>query len=409
LYSALVLGSGGPYIGAGFRKGKGMNKIPVGMLRDGLSFSQPVFIEDDNLLVPAKVAIRKKDLERLKAWGIDTVETEGQLILPLMNGGDAPVPVKGAVEGTAETRLIYAALIEQLDEIFTAIKSSPSPGVFTEDAAKVQSFSQISAMLSKIIREDKGQLIGFILGGKITGRDMAKSSVNTAILAALIAGEMRMSDQDLRQVVTGALLHDVGMLKLPRELLRKNGGLSPAEQKQVGIHPLYAYKLICNGLFYPDAVGLTALQHHERWDGEGYPQRLSGADIAAGARIVSVADAFEAMVSEKPYRNSMIGYQAMKNLLADNCRRFDPEILKIFIKIMGIYPIGSTIMLNSGALAQVVAVQQDAPLRPKIRLLRDAAGKTAVRGEGDLIDLLADKSFFIARAVDPRELGTSHG
>jgi HD superfamily phosphodiesterase len=383
-----------------------MDKIPVRMLADGLSFSRPVFIDDDNLLVPAKVAIRKKDLERLKAWGIDTVETEGKPIFPRVNS-DA------GADNAAGTRraclALYLALIDQLNDIFGTIKSGPAPDVFTEDPAKVRALNQIGEALINIIREDQARLVGFVLGEKITGRDLAKSSVNTAILAALIAGEMRLSDQDLRQVVTGALLHDVGMLKLPRELLRKKGGLSPAEQKQVGIHPLYAYKLIRNGLCYPEAVGLTALQHHERWDSEGYPQRLSGAEIAAGARIVSVADAFEAMISEKPYRNSMIGYQAMKNLLADNCRRFDPEVLKIFIKIMGIYPIGSTVMLNNGALAQVAAVQQDAPLRPKIRLLPGGSGAAPARSGEEPIDLLAEKSIFIVRAVDPRELARCHG
>ena len=80
-------------------------------------------------------------------------------------------------------------------------------------------------------------------------------------------------------------------------------------------HPLYTYRFICRDLLFPEEIGLIALQHHERWDGEGYPRRLSGNDIELGARIISVADAFEAMVSEKPYRNSMLGYQAMKDRL----------------------------------------------------------------------------------------------
>jgi hypothetical protein len=123
-----------------------------------------------------------------------------------------------------------------------------------------------------------------------------------------------------------------------------------------------------------------------------------------GARIVSVADAFEAMVSQKPYRNSMMGYQALKNLLSDNSRRFDPDVLKAFIQTMGIYPIGSIILLNNGSLARVVEVQGTAPLRPKIRILIDEFGKVFKQDEGDTIDLLTEKSLFIARAVDPKEV-----
>jgi HD-GYP domain-containing protein (c-di-GMP phosphodiesterase class II) len=166
--------------------------------------------------------------------------------------------------------------------------------------------------------------------------------------------------------------------------------------------------MICKELLYPEEVGVIALQHHERWDGEGYPRRLAGEAIDLGARIVSVADAFEAMVCEKPYRNSMIGYQAMKNLLSDNARRFDPEVLKAFIKTMGIYPIGSIVLLNTGAIARVIEGHSDAPLRPKIRILVDEFGNAFNNDDGEIINLLQEKSMFIARAIDPKELTRGH-
>jgi hypothetical protein len=93
----------------------------------------------------------------------------------------------------------------------------------------------------------------------------------------------------------------------------------------------------------------------------------------------------------------------MKNLLSDNSRRFDPDVLKAFIKTMGIYPIGSIVLLNNGALARVVEVHGDAPLRPQIRVLIDEFGKTYKQDDGELVNLLMEKSLFIARAIDPRE------
>jgi hypothetical protein len=105
----------------------------------------------------------------------------------------------------------------------------------------------------------------------------------------------------------------------------------------------------------------------------------------------------------------MVGYQAMKNLLSDNSRRFDPSVLKIFIQTMGIYPIGSIVLLNNAALARVIEVRADAPLRPKIHLLIDGSGTIFKPNEGDIIDLLAEKSLFIVKAVDPRELIAKNG
>ncbi|HQG40991.1 MAG TPA: HD domain-containing phosphohydrolase, partial [Spirochaetales bacterium] len=157
-------------------------------------------------------------------------------------------------------------------------------------------------------------------------------------------------------------------------------------------------------LGYPDEVGVIVLQHHERWDGEGYPRKLKGAEIDILARIVSVADAFEAMISEKPYRNSMIGYQAMKHLMSDNGRRFDPDVLKAFLQSMGVYPVGSLVLLNNSAIARVVENHAQAPLRPKIRLLVDATGTVFQEHEGSMIDLLKEKALFIVRAISPQEL-----
>jgi HD-GYP domain-containing protein (c-di-GMP phosphodiesterase class II) len=389
-----------------------MKKVPVSSLRAGLTFTQPVYIEGNSLLVPAGIALRKKDIERLKSWGVDTVETDGDMVAQEKeSAGETADAAKGAGEtdkkklnalslaGVQDNKGAYRSymdLIERLDGVFTNIASGIS--------VEIRSIDNITGRLLQTVREQRDDIIGYILGGEVKGHDFAKSSVNTAILSALIAMELRLPNHKIMQVVTGALLHDVGMLRLPREILDKKGGLSEAELQRMQAHPLYTYKIIGKELLYPEDVGLVALQHHERWDGEGYPRRLSGAEIDMGARIVSVADAFEAMVSEKPYRNSMMGYQAMKNLLSDNSRRFDPDVLKAFIQTMGIYPIGSIILLNNGSIARVVEVQGDAPLRPKIRVLIDEFGKMYKPDEGDMLDLLTEKSLFIARAIDPREL-----
>jgi HD-GYP domain-containing protein (c-di-GMP phosphodiesterase class II) len=254
------------------------------------------------------------------------------------------------------------------------------------------------------VREQRPSFIGFILGGEIKGHALAKSLVNTAILSALIAMELKQPNHKIVQMVTGAMLHDVGMLRMPKEIVEKKGGLSEAELQRIKSHTLYAYKIVTKELLYPEDVGIIVLQHHERWDGEGYPRRIAGTAIDLGARIVSVADAFEAMVSKKPYRNSMMGYQAMKNLLSDNLRRFDPNVVKAFIQTMGIYPIGSIVLLNNGAMARVQEVSATAPLRPRIRILIDEFGKIFKQDDGDLIDLLVEKSLFIAKAVDPGEI-----
>jgi HD-GYP domain-containing protein (c-di-GMP phosphodiesterase class II) len=389
-----------------------MKKIEVKSLQAGLIFTQPVFIEGNNLLVPAGIAVRKKDIERLSSWGIETVETNGELtpgsrknIMGLM---EEPKPAERTSSPLVLTEVrenkgsyrSYRNLIAQLDEIFTGAGSGAE--------VNIQIMDDIIEKLLQMVREHRDSMIRYILGGEIAGYEMAKNSINTAILSALVAMELNIPKLKIMQIATGALLHDVGMLRLPKQIVNKKGELSERELRSMHIHPLYAYQIICKELHFPEEVGLVALQHHERWDGEGYPRHLAGEAIDLGARIISVADAFEAMVSQKPYRNSIGGYQAMKNLLSDNSRRFDPRVLKAFIKTMGIYPIGSIIVLNNKTVARVVEVQGSAPLRPKIRILIDETGRTYKKDEGKTIDLLAEKGLFIARAVDLRELTRRH-
>lgn len=371
-------------------------------LKAGMKFTQDVYVDGRNLLVPANIPIKQKDLDQLVKWGIKEASTEGDMV-----AADAPAAAAEAAPGSGsvltlpavqenkERYRLYTDMIEKLDELFRQIAG--------EEETPLKPLELIVNGVLNSIRTSTNDMIGFVLGGEIAGFGMAKSSVNCALLSAVIGFNMKMPNHKLYNLVVGALLHDTGMLMVPENIVKKTSNLSEDEAQKIKAHPVYSYRIITKDLKLPDEVGTVALQHHERWDGEGYPRRLAGPQIEVLARIVSVADAFEAMVSEKPYRNSMIGYAAMKNLLSDNSRRFDPEILHVFIKSMGIYPIGSVVLLNNASIARVTDIHPDAPLRPKLRILIDEFGKQFRQDEGEELDLITEKTLFIARAIDPKQ------
>ena len=290
----------------------------------------------------------------------------------------------------------YLNQVSSLDRIFKTIVRGAR--------ADMRLVDTIAQRLLTVVRDKPGGLVSYILGGEVRRHELAKNAVNTAILSAHIALEMKLPNHRIMQTITGALLHDTGMLRLPQELVKKTGALSAEELRRIQAHTLYSYRIVHEEMNYSTELGTLVLQHHENWDGSGYPQGMTGEDIHFGARIVSVCDAFEAMVSEKPYRNSMLGYQAMKNLLADNSRRFAPDVLKALITVMGIYPIGSIVLLNNGVMARVVNVRRDAPLRPRLAVLVDQAGKVFQQDQGECLDLLLEKSLYIVRAINFDEL-----
>ncbi|MDR3145026.1 MAG: HD domain-containing protein, partial [Treponema sp.] len=283
-----------------------MKEVPVQVLQAGLVFSEPVYIEEDKLLVPAGIAIRKKDLERLKAWGINTVKTNGQIVKAAVSAeqtagtADAPpaavqaaggikpgaVSFPGNAQENSPTYRTYIDLIERLDAAFARIAANA--------VMEARSIDSITGLLLQTIRERRSEVIGFILGAEVSDHVLAKNSLNTAILSGLIALDLKLPAHKITELITGALLHDAGMLRLPPEILNKRGMLSESELQRMQAHPLYSYKIVRQELRYPEDVGLIVIQHHERLDGEGYPRRLSGAQIDMGARIVSVTDAFEA-------------------------------------------------------------------------------------------------------------------
>ncbi len=379
-----------------------MKTFKVSDLQEGMRFSEPVYIEEDSLLVPPNVPLKQKDIDRLKKWRVDEVETDGDVIKDAVNktkelerNGGIIDEILGA-QADSELLEFYQEMVSKLDVIFTKVKN--------EEHVENSQIDEIVNRAVKEIRDKKDEIISFIiLRGK--GRtELARSSVNCMVLSVAVAHQLKLVTHKIIHLAIAALLHDIGMMKIPDAILNKSGKLTENEMKVMQTHTVHSYRIITKQFKYPEEVGLIAVQHHERWDGKGYPKRISGKDITLSSRILSVADAFEAMVSVRPYRNSMIGYKAMRQLLNDNSRRFDSEILKVFIKTMGIYPIGSIVLLNDASIGRVISTHSDAPLRPALKLIVNSNGNKCVKDD-IVVDLLEEKSLFITRAINPQEIG----
>ena len=291
--------------------------------------------------------------------------------------------------------LIYKELIKELDAVFKRIAERTLKGS--------RPINNIAAKLVQSLNWHKDSFIAFILNGEIWEEELAKSSVNCAILSAITAKELKLANRKIMEIVIAALLHDVGVFMLPKAIFEKKGGLSNTEIAMMRSHPDFAAKLVVKDLSYPKEISFVIKEHHERWDGKGYPDGLTGAIIDIGARIVSVADAFEAMISKKPYRPAMSSIEAMKNLLAENSLNFDPYVISAFTKIMGIYPVGSIVLLSNGAYGKVTKIRQDVATRPKIKILINSSGKTLDPNQEEEVDLLFDKQLYIAKGIDPKE------
>src|SRR5499426_3171976 len=153
------------------------------------------------------------------------------------------------------------------------------------------------------------------------------------LYAAELAKAAGLSEAEIQGVKTAALLHDIGKLAVPEHILSKPGPLTQEEFQKIRIHPQVGAEIIA-AVPFPYPVAPLILSHHERWDGKGYPQGLSGADIPMGARILSVVDYFDAVTTERPYHKALSHESAIGLLKHEAGRALDPTLVEMFVTLL---------------------------------------------------------------------------
>ena len=194
----------------------------------------------------------------------------------------------------------------------------------------------------------------------------------TAVWSALLGRHIGLDKELLKSLALGAALIDVGKIRMPDKILSKPGRLTPAELKLVRRHVTYGVKLIENDEGVDAAVLATVKWHHERHDGSGYPDGLSGGAIPLMARIAGLTDSYDAMITPRPYAAARSSFDAMQELHDLKGVMFQGELVEQFMQTVGLFPTGSIVELNTGEVAIVVAQNPMRRLKPKVVKVLDA-------------------------------------
>jgi HD-GYP domain-containing protein (c-di-GMP phosphodiesterase class II) len=196
--------------------------------------------------------------------------------------------------------------------------------------------------------------------------------INVCILALMLGAMQGLEKRVLACVGVGALLHDVGQVHLPRNLLRKPGLYTAQEHRLMQAHPYLGATMLSQTPHMPaDACRIVA-EHHERLDGSGYPQGLAGNALSPLSQIVAIADVYEAMLGTREGRPPLLPAQAIKELYQQGrAQQLDLGLVEKMIRCLGIYPVGSLIELNTGERGLVIAVNPGKALQPVVHLFWD--------------------------------------
>jgi uncharacterized protein YwbE len=234
------------------------------------------------------------------------------------------------------------------------------------------------------------------------GSPLVTNLINVAILGTKVGIGLGYHGEELHRLALAGFVHDIGLFAVPKSLITKAGRLTQEERALIERHPELGYQVVENcGPAYHWLAQLTR-QAHERFNGQGYPNRLSGREISEVALILGVVDVFDALVSERPYRRRLLPHEAVKELLVAERKTFPREILKALVEQFSVYPLGTTVRLTTGEVGTVAKVNSCYPLRPVVRM----DDRQAYEGSGSCeIDLSCVPLVSIAEILNPPMVG----
>ncbi len=333
-----------------------MRRISVRNLRPGMELAKKITHGDGAPLLNVGVKLQPKYIQQLKRMNISAVYVHDSLI--------PDVEVEDVI--LEETR---ERAINQVRTALTGLKQ-------TKGNISINKLLNVKKDLSVVLDDIVSQLLGnpdlTVNLSDIRSADnyTFSHSVNVAILAIMTAISMGNKITALKSLGLGAFLHDLGKITIPPAILNKPGLLNEAEREEMMRHPQYGFNLIRHKKAFSYTSLAIISNHHERIDGSGYPQGLTGNDLDSYSKICAVTDVYDALTSDRPYRPGFAPHKA-KEIIALESAGFDLQVLQVFYRHIAAYPIGTIVGLSNGLLGVVVANTHGYPTRPRVRVFAE--------------------------------------
>ncbi len=348
-----------------------MRLVPIELVRPPAYLGRSIFDSGGKIILNKGTPLHRYYLERIKELGITSVYVEG--------GSAAFMDLdEMALEGAR------IEAIKHMKKALRKFKSGGSPEQRKLRAEAGQLFDEI--MLNRCAM---GHLIHIMSLKDHT----FEHSINVCILSILTGISLDYERSKLLELGTAALLHDVGKVLVVDRIVSKQEVLPEDEYKIMQKHVLYGYEVLGSTEDISSEVAETALYHHERCNGTGYPKGLSGKAIPEFARIVGVADVYDALCHDRPYRPRLSPGEVINVIRNSPKDEFDPEIAGMFMSSITPYALGSTVILNTGCRGVVIHITGDYPAHPRVQLLYDGTGRP-VKGIR-VLDLRKEHGTFI--------------
>lgn len=353
-----------------------MRQVPIVRAEPGMVLARDITNASGHLLLRRGTTLNSRYIDKLKQFGvmrliIEDDRTDDIIVPPSLSQEMQLRALDTAQRILTDGRIPNKSVAERIEtcveEIVAELSASPALLVHLMDL---------------YTREDA----------------MFFHAVNTTVLSLTVAIALRANPQRLQNLGVVAMLHDIGLSRVPPEVLASGLSMSPEERKEYRQHPVYGAELLHDTPGVTSVAARGVLQHHEWLSGEGYPMGLREEQILDVAKVVSVADYYDSHVSPQWYRPSMLPHEAIKAMVDFCDRRFDRRIVEVFLRRVAVYPIGTGVKLGNGCVGIVARVHDGMPMRPVVRVVTEPDG-TPTAQPYDL-DLVQHPTIQIAAVVD---------
>ena len=331
------------------------------LLDEGMVIDQAIIDRTGRILIARKTVLDSFLIDALRKMGVPGVY--------IREGEEDPDEEIEVAPETLETIAKLKVADRAKVTLSDSVKQRVSQGIQflysdTNSPNFTDTASNITHSLMHAISENDAVAMN-IDALKVSDEYTFKHSVDVATMAMIIARKSGMSEVEIYQIGVAGLLHDVGKSQIPNEILNKAGKLTEEEFTIMKNHTLFGYKILKEKSGIPSEIMAGVLQHHEKINGRGYPLKLTGKQISSYAKVLSVADIYDALVTDRPDKKGFSAHDALEMIMAMT-EELDVDYMRSFIDTVILYPVDSLVTLSNGERAKVVKNTPQYPMRPKV-------------------------------------------
>ncbi|MGL1892631.1 MAG: HD domain-containing protein [Spirochaetaceae bacterium] len=376
-----------------------MIKTPIGQLKIDHYYNVDLYLDKNFLLLPVDIQYTKDIADNLKRWSITHILSNDELqeiaeedrVAPLSSTSSITAGVEEH-QGKQHAEEFYMKCLEFVNVLFKDFKNNEKLNL-----------NNVSDKIKEIIKEVKEHPLYILRFASLPSFEhdyMVTHATKTTMLSIAIGDKLKLPQHKLVELGISCLFHEIGLLKLPERLYNGAGKITDEEKQALSTHTILSFRIL-KQLNVSRDVLLGVLEHHERENASGYPQKLPGEKISLFGKIISIACSFDAQISDRPFRNGKDAHSSLLNMMQQIGTLYNDKLIKGLVGLLTIYPLGCYIQMENGSIARSIGYNPENPTFPIMQQITTTSD--SILAERPIINLSEENSSLVKKVLSIAE------